>query len=456
MLSGLGNLERKVLVQLVLSLFPIDEAQVEGDAADWLFHKVAGVPLLVRVIATAWKSGCTSALLLHPKSLSGEGLKRRLSSGLLSSFRIEALPFDHGFDPNRPSDWKSIEGRLEARFLWLPWNYVADRRLLKQMVAAGQRSHPGVRFAFPEGSTSTAMPIVVVTERLKVNGQLSGYLKDPSLDEIIAREAPGWPVQSGQTARQAEQGLVRRSGKEWDGIHSKFNRRLCWPLVRCLSKTPITPNLVTFSGLPLGMLSGYWFARGYWGAYAVGALLYFATVLVDEIDGMLARTTFRESAFGCWLESFVDYATYIPLFAGMTLGLTRQFGSRWMGLGLLLLFGTAMTCLVAVRHRKLATSPDRPEQYLPRYYRLLEDDSANVISKFVRHVHLFLKKGVLCHYVLLFSVLGGLPVFFCMAVFGSNAAWLLGLYTSRLFGVPSPMGGMQNPIQSVNLKGGLL
>ena len=183
---------------------------------------------------------------------------------------------------------------------------------------------------------------------------------------------------------------------------------------------------------------------------------YFATVLVDEIDGMLARNTFRESAFGCWLESFVDYATYVPLFGGMTLGLTRQFGNRWMGLGILLLFGTAMTCLVAVRHRKLATSPDRPEQYLPRYYRLLQNDSGSIISKFVRHVHLFLKKGVLCHYVLIFSVLGALPVFFCMAVFGSNLAWLLGLYTSRLFRAPSPMGSMQNPIHSVNLKGGLL
>ena len=78
-------------MQLVLSLSPIDEPQVEGVAAEWLFHKVGGVPLLVRVIATAWKSGCTSALVLHPKSHSGENLKRRLSSGLLASFRIETI-----------------------------------------------------------------------------------------------------------------------------------------------------------------------------------------------------------------------------------------------------------------------------------------------------------------------------------------------------------------------------
>ena len=430
-------------MQLVLSLSPIDEPQFEGDASEWLFRKVGGVPLLVRVIATAHKSGCTSALLLHSKTQSGEDLKRRLSSGPLATFRIETIARDHHFDPNSPSDWKSIESRLEPRFLWLPWNFVADRRLLKQMVAAGKRPSAGVRIAFPEGSTSTPMPVVVVKERL--NGQLSRYLEDSSLERIIDRE-PGWPVHSRETAREAEHGLVRRSGKEWDGIYSKFNRRLCWPLVRWLSKTPITPNMVTFCGLPIAALSGYWFAQGHWGAYVLGALLYFATVLVDEIDGMLARNTFRESAFGCWLESFVDYATYVPLFGGMTLGLTRQFGSRWMVLGLLLLFGTAMTCWVAIRHRKAATTPDRPEQYLPRYYRALEGDSGNIISKFVRQVHMFIKKGVLCHYVLIFSVLGALPVLFCMAVFGSNLAWLLGLYTGRLFRATSPAGVVHSAV----------
>ena len=49
-------------MQLVLSLSPIDEPQVEGDASEWLFHKVGGVPLLMRVIATAWKSGSVSPL----------------------------------------------------------------------------------------------------------------------------------------------------------------------------------------------------------------------------------------------------------------------------------------------------------------------------------------------------------------------------------------------------------
>jgi hypothetical protein len=106
-------------VQLVLSLSPIDEPQVEGVAAEWLFHKVGGVPLLVRVIATAWKSGCTSALVLHPKSHSGENLKRRLSSGLLASFRAGAIA--RTISLTRIVLFAgTIESRLEPGFLWLP------------------------------------------------------------------------------------------------------------------------------------------------------------------------------------------------------------------------------------------------------------------------------------------------------------------------------------------------
>jgi hypothetical protein len=59
---------------------------------------------------------------------------------------------------------------------------------------------------------------------------------------------------------------------------------------------------------------------------------------------------------------------------------------------------------------------------------------------------MFVKKGVLCHYVLIFSVLGALPVLFCIAVFGSNLAWLLGLYTGRLFRATSPAGVVHSAV----------
>ena len=50
-------------------------------------------------------------------------------------------------------------------------------------------------------------------------------------------------------------------------------------------------------------------------------------------------------------------------------------------------------------------------------------------------MHIFLKKGVFIHYVLVFTALGLLPVLLRLVAFGSNLTWVLALYFSyRFFG----------------------
>jgi phosphatidylglycerophosphate synthase len=230
--------------------------------------------------------------------------------------------------------------------------------------------------------------------------------------------------------------LVRRSGKETDGIFSQFNRSLCRPLVRWLSKTPVTPNLITFSGLLVVLLSGYWYAQGYWLAYVLGGLFYFLSVLFDEMDGMLARLTFKESAFGCWLETVVDYASYVVVFTGMTVGLYRESGAIWLWQGGLLLTGAFISFLVLGRQRKLATDPDKPNEYLIRIQQRLEADSGNPLSRFARLSEFAIRKSFLSHCIPIFTLLGGLKVFFFISAFGSHLVWLLGLSFNRFFRQP--------------------
>ncbi|MBI3951692.1 MAG: CDP-alcohol phosphatidyltransferase family protein [Acidobacteria bacterium] len=199
--------------------------------------------------------------------------------------------------------------------------------------------------------------------------------------------------------------------------------------------------MVTLAGLAVALVSGYWFAQGYWAAYVLGALLYFISVLFDEMDGMLARLTFRESAFGCWLETFVDYASYIVLFVGMTIGLYREAGVLWLAAGGLLLVGTLASILVLIHQRKLATDPARPHEYRVLLHRQLEADSGNILSRFGRLTEFLIRKGAFSYYVLIFSILGGLKILFLLAAFGSNLVWTLGLSFNRFFQCPSP--GMQ-------------
>lgn len=456
-------------MQVLLSVPGVEEIEAQGAGKLTLFRKICGIPLLLRVLATASRSGATEVLLLHPKNFPKTWLKACLNSALLSSIPIHTLALVHAFDPDNPSDWHAIESRLKSKFLWLPWNNVVDKRLLSRMIAAGKSSDKGVRFGWPEEPSqpgqqegdipqgvSADVPSVCIKEKLKMSehaagnatgtgGSLRQHLADPSLEVVFIARSPGVPVRSLKTARQAERELVRRSGKDSDGIYTKFNRWLCWPAVRWLSKTPVTPNMVTFAGLAITFLSAYAFAQGHWSGYVLGALLYFVSVLMDEIDGMLARITFRESAFGCWLESSVDYTSYFVLFVGMTVGLYRESGVLWLAAGGVLLVGSLILFFVVSKQRKLATDPQRPEEYRGRLHQQLEADSGNSLSWFARRVEFLIRKPAFCHYLILFSFLGGIKVLFLIMVFGTNLSWMLVLHFNRFFRL-SPAPG-SNPLK---------
>jgi phosphatidylglycerophosphate synthase len=190
--------------------------------------------------------------------------------------------------------------------------------------------------------------------------------------------------------------------------------------------------MVTVFGLFVGTISALTYAHGTYPAFVAGAVLFFISGLIDEMDGMLARVKFMESAFGTWFEGFVDNATYLLLFAGVTAGLYRQRGRADLMWGIALIAGCVLSVIVVALQRKELTSPSRPNEYAGRINRLMETDS-NVISRVARQIHIFIKKGVSIHYVLLFTVLGALPVFLRIAAISAHLTWSVALFFTWQF-----------------------
>lgn len=145
-------------------------------------------------------------------------------------------------------------------------------------------------------------------------------------------------------------------------------------------------------------------------ASVVGAVLFFISWLIDEMEGMLARLTFRESSFGTWFEGFVDNATYLLLFSGITTGLYRQYGQRERSWGIAVIAGCILSACAVAMQRKALTAPNRPHEYSARTNRLMETDSSP-ISRITRQIHVFVKKGFAVHYVLLLVVVGACRCF---------------------------------------------
>ena len=394
-------------MQALLVIPGLSTLQKFAGAERILIREIAGVPLLIRVIATAMRAGVTRVSIVWPPDVDRSIWGQCGSSPLLRDLQMTHLV--RRFDPSQPASWAGIAETMPEPFYWLPWNWVTHKRALAELAPLSAK---------PELWDAPAL-----LERQAVLGSPTSR----------PREMEGVPVTSENRIAEAERFLVAHSGKPSDGIYSRFNRLLCRPAVRLLTHTPVTPNWVTLGGLVVGIAAARMYAQGFYAAYVAGALLFFLSGLFDEADGMLARIEFRSSVFGTWFEGFVDEATYLLLFGGITLGLYRERGPRDLTYGYLLLIGCALSIAVTRWQRKLATAPGRPQEYAGRLNRLLEQDSSNLVSRIVRQIHIFIKKGVSIHYLVIFTVSGGLSWLLRLAAVAANLTWMLALYFNRRF-----------------------
>jgi len=399
-------------MQGVIVLPAHTEVEFKNRANQLLFREVCGIPLLVRTIMTAVRAGTNHFLLLYSGEFPSH-VERTLRENNLVK-RSATLEFVHApeFDPSLPAKWAGVIGRLDQTFLWLPWNWITNKHAL-------------LKLDVPEYS-----PLKWLSPaRLEREAVLLPSC--PDLDPV--QDAPGIAIVDSVSVQRAERWLVANSGKPLDGIYTTFNRRLCRPFVRMLTHTAATPNAVTVAGLLVAVVAAYFFATGTYLSSVIGALLFFASGLLDEVDGMLARLKFSDSAFGTWFEGSVDNVSYLLLFAGISIGLYRQRGPRELWIGAAVVVGAILSTAVISWQRKRSTHPDRPNEYLHNMYRLLDQDRGNWISRIARQIEFLLKKGVFIHYVVIFTVLGLLPVLMPLAAFAGNLTWIAALYFSRRF-----------------------
>lgn len=398
-------------MEAVIAIPEIAGGLSERQATKLLMRSVAGVPLLLRTALTAARAGADRTLLICPVSLSDRLLQRFTAEFVQRGLQVIAVRVRQ-FNPRARSGWLILRPHLEKQFVWLPWNWVTIKQSLIQL--------PRVKLEFVDWSKPA------FTTLHEVDREIASSIRP-------IRRAGGIEVTSQKSVVAAERFLVAHSGKVSDGIHTSFNRRVCRPFVRLLSHTRVSPNAVTFGGVAVSILAAIAFAHGTYLWSVLGAFLFYIAGLFDEMDGMLARVKFAESPSGTWLEGAADGLSYLLLFAGITIGLSRRYGAIAIWTGVVLLAGAVLALVTTSLQRRRATSPDRPNEYLARFYQLLEKDSANWVSRMVRHVQCFQRRGILIHYIVIFTILGLLPLVVLLATIGANVTWILTLYFNRKF-----------------------
>jgi phosphatidylglycerophosphate synthase len=295
---------------------------------------------------------------------------------------LSGLIPDHAFLPSDGPDSavtavNPLEISARERVLVLKANHALDSRSLGPLLQAGAQK----KIAFCSGGGNRigdGAYLACPSELLTVFQALWTSQPRESLTEAVAVVAvDGLPFSVDGTApslRTAERRLVGAlSAHTWadDGFMARhFDRRLSQLMSKRLAHTKIRPNQVTLIGMSLGLIAALLLSfAGYW-AHLLGAFLFVFCIIVDGVDGEIARLTMRESAFGHYLDIITDNIVHAAIFVGLAFGLYHDTGNHAYITALWILLGGFLLSLIAVYQCILRLSPEELEKS-PKLVRLM-------------------------------------------------------------------------------------
>jgi len=152
---------------------------------------------------------------------------------------------------------------------------------------------------------------------------------------------------------------LRDQTKATDGFMSRHvSRHISLAMSARLALTPITPNQVTILGAAIGLLGAALLAGGGYSLSLAGCLLFLLCIIVDGVDGEIARLKLQESDFGHNLDIVCDNIVHVAIFTGLAAGCYRQSGNYfYIYLWGILLVGFALSGTV-VYYRILKAPPE--------------------------------------------------------------------------------------------------
>jgi hypothetical protein len=122
---------------------------------------------------------------------------------------------------------------------------------------------------------------------------------------------------------------LREAARGGDGFYSTFVlRKLSWRLTGLAERAGLTPNQVTVASFLLGLAAAGFVAVGSRPWAVAGALVLQLCLVIDCVDGELARYRRRFSRFGAWLDATTDRVKEFAVIAALAVAGYRAGGHR--------------------------------------------------------------------------------------------------------------------------------
>jgi len=108
-------------------------------------------------------------------------------------------------------------------------------------------------------------------------------------------------------------------------VNRYINNTIAAGIVKFLKRTPITPNQVTYASIFIGLISAYRFSLGTGFSMVQGGLLLEGVLILDCVDGQLARAKGCSSDWGRLLDGIAGYIIYLAVLLGIMVGLKNHY-----------------------------------------------------------------------------------------------------------------------------------
>lgn len=99
------------------------------------------------------------------------------------------------------------------------------------------------------------------------------------------------------------------------------------PLVYAFKETPVTPNQVTGLSALLAIVAAYFFSYGDTRSMIQGGIIFEISLILDSVDGELARAKGLASEWGRIVDGIGDYVSSIAVLIGLMIGLPDSTGA---------------------------------------------------------------------------------------------------------------------------------
>jgi len=108
-------------------------------------------------------------------------------------------------------------------------------------------------------------------------------------------------------------------------VNRYFHNPIAASIVKALKDTWVTPNQVTYSSVFVGLVSAYTFSLGTLQGFLLAGILLEVVLILDCVDGQLARAKKCSSDWGRLLDGIAGYIIYLAVLAGIMISLDKEY-----------------------------------------------------------------------------------------------------------------------------------